>query len=154
MHSQGMHARSGVTCADCHMPRVQSGNARVRDHQMRSPLEVLEPACAGCHRVSAAELRTRVKTIQDRTEAAELRALGALVELIEDIREARAAGVPDARLDAARTFQRRAQWRIAFVHADRSKGFHAPHESAALLIEAIDYARRGQMSVARAHGPR
>ena len=43
--------------------------------------------------------------------------------------------------------QTKAQWRITFVAADRSKGFHAPQEAARILAEAIDYARQGQLQL-------
>ena len=38
MWSQGIHARSGVSCADCHMPYKREGAVKVSDHQVRSPL--------------------------------------------------------------------------------------------------------------------
>ena len=41
MWSQGIHARSGVSCADCHMPYQREGAIKVSDHHVRSPL--LEP---------------------------------------------------------------------------------------------------------------
>jgi nitrite reductase (cytochrome c-552) len=52
----------------------------------------------------------------------------------------RAAGVPEPRLEAALNLQRRAQWRVDFVNAENSTGFHAPQEAARILAEAIDYA--------------
>ncbi|MBL0921520.1 MAG: ammonia-forming cytochrome c nitrite reductase subunit c552, partial [Phycisphaerales bacterium] len=36
--SQGIHARSGVSCADCHMPYVREGAIKVSSHHVRSPL--------------------------------------------------------------------------------------------------------------------
>jgi nitrite reductase (cytochrome c-552) len=39
---------------------------------------------------------------------------------------------------------RHAQWRLDFVAAENSMGFHAPQELARILAEAIDYARQGQ----------
>ena len=36
--SQGIHARSGVACADCHMPYMREGSLKIRDHNVRSPL--------------------------------------------------------------------------------------------------------------------
>lgn len=36
--SQGIHARSGVSCADCHMPYMREGASKVSDHWVRSPL--------------------------------------------------------------------------------------------------------------------
>ena len=38
MWSQGIHARSGVSCADCHMPYKRVGGTKVSDHHVRSPL--------------------------------------------------------------------------------------------------------------------
>ena len=43
-------------------------------------------------------------------------------------------------------FQRQAQWRLDFIAAENSMGFHAPQEAARVLGEAIDYARQGQIS--------
>jgi hypothetical protein len=37
MWSQGIHARSGVTCADCHMPYKREGALKISDHHVRSP---------------------------------------------------------------------------------------------------------------------
>ena len=36
--NQGIHARSGVACADCHMPYQREGAVKISDHQVRSPL--------------------------------------------------------------------------------------------------------------------
>jgi nitrite reductase (cytochrome c-552) len=47
----------------------------------------------------------------------------------------------------ARLLQRKAQWRLDFVHAENSMGFHASQEAARILAEAIDYARQGQISL-------
>ena len=44
--------------------------------------------------------------------------------------------------------QRKAQWRLDFVAAENSMGFHAPQETARVLAEAIDYARQGQIVAA------
>ena len=38
MWSQGIHARSGVACADCHMPYQREGAIKISDHSVRSPL--------------------------------------------------------------------------------------------------------------------
>jgi nitrite reductase (cytochrome c-552) len=42
--------------------------------------------------------------------------------------------------------QRKAQWRLDFIAAENSMGFHAPQEAARVLAEAIDYARQGQLA--------
>ena len=36
--NKGVHAQSGVSCADCHMPYKREGALKVSDHWVRSPL--------------------------------------------------------------------------------------------------------------------
>ena len=92
MWNQGIHARSGVTCADCHMPYMREGAQKISDHHVRSPLLNINRACQTCHKWSEDELRGRVETIQERTVALRNRAMDALVALIADIKAAKAAG--------------------------------------------------------------
>ena len=126
MYSQGIHARSGVACADCHMPYHREGALKVSDHQVRSPVLNLSAACQTCHHFPEAELKARVEIIQDRTHELRDRAMTALVALIGDLRLRREAGAPDRELVAARYLQRRAQFYLDFVEAENSTGFHAP----------------------------
>ena len=142
MNAQGPHARAGVGCADCHMPFERRGATRIADHRATLPLANIGRACLSCHRETADELRARAQEIQQRTLALLSRAEDALVAAIDAIQTAQAAG---ARVEPALKLETMAQWRIDFVAADRSKGFHAPQESARLLAEAIDYARRAQL---------
>ena len=64
MWSQGIHARSGVACADCHMPYMRQGAMKVSDHYVRSPLLMVNRACQVCHPQPEEELKSRVLTIQ------------------------------------------------------------------------------------------
>jgi len=147
MWSQGIHARSGVSCADCHMPYMREGAMKISDHHVRSPLLDVSRACQTCHRFPEQEIQARVATIQDRTKLLMDRAEDALVGLIDDLAAAKAGGAGDERLAPARLLQRKAQWRIDFVNAENSMGFHAPQEAARILGEAIDYARQGQLAL-------
>jgi len=148
--SQGIHARSGVACADCHMPYVRDGAVKVSDHQTRSPLLNVSRACEVCHHYPEQEIRDRVTQIQDRTAKLLARAESATVELIEALRTAAAGGAGDAELERARKLQRQAQWRADYVAAENSMGFHAPAECARILAEAIDSARQGEIAVLEA----
>ncbi|MFN0151459.1 MAG: ammonia-forming cytochrome c nitrite reductase subunit c552 [bacterium] len=147
MWSQGIHARSGVACADCHMPYTRVGALKITDHHVQSPLLNINAACQPCHRWPEEELKARVETIQDRTYALRNRAMDALVELIADLEAARGAGATDDELAPARKLQRDAQFRLDFVEAENSTGFHAPQEAARILAEAIDLARQGQLAL-------
>ena len=145
--SQGIHARSGVTCADCHMPYMRAGATKFSDHQVQSPLLNINRACQGCHKWSDGELKARVETIQSRHHALRDEAMDALVALIGDIKAAREAGRSDAELVAPRYLQRRAQFYLDFVEAENSTGFHAPQVSARTLGESINFARQGQVAL-------
>jgi nitrite reductase (cytochrome c-552) len=145
--NQGIHARSGVACADCHMPYRRIGAQKISDHHVRSPLLNVNAACQTCHRWPEEELKQRVYTIQDRTFALRNRAMDALVALIADLHAAREAGAGDDNLAAVRNLQRQAQFRLDFVEAENSTGFHAPQEAARILAESIDLSRRGQLAL-------
>jgi nitrite reductase (cytochrome c-552) len=75
--------------------------------------------------------------------------MDALVALIGDIKAAKGAGLPDAELQTARSFQRQAQFRLDFVEAENSTGFHASQEAERILAESIDYSRQGQLDLAK-----
>lgn len=150
MFSQGIHARSGVACADCHMPYKREGGMKVSDHHVRSPLLNINRACQGCHRFSEQELKDRVEEIQDRFIGARNIALDALMDLIAEIARYRAAGASDAQLAPARQAQRQAQFFIDLVEAENSTGFHAPGEMLRVLTHALDIIRRGQVSLREA----
>jgi nitrite reductase (cytochrome c-552) len=147
MWNQGIHARSGVACADCHMPYVRVGALKVSDHHVRSPLLNVNNACQTCHKWPEAELLARAETIQTRTVQLRNRAMDALVDLISDIEAAQKAGAPGALLDKARSFQRRGQFYVDFVESENSNGFHAPQEATRILGDAIDNFRKGQVTL-------
>lgn len=196
--SQGIHARAGVACADCHMSYRRDGAQKISEHWVRSPLLSANRSCATCHPNSDEELKARVEAIQDRHFALMTRAGQAAVDMIDAIvavrkpydekarpaAEAKAketlAGSADfAKLpkeeqekklaaevkanllaawravvekDAALTelgeLQRAAQWRLDFVAAENSMGFHAPQELARILGESIDLSRQAQLKAA------
>ena len=193
--SQGIHARSGVACADCHMPYQREGAMKVSEHWVRSPLLQVNRSCQTCHPYSDQEIKSRVEAIQDRHYALMTRAGNAAASMLDAIvavrkpyddrnREAAAARAREAlakgpdfaklapeerkkRLQAETKanllamwqkvvkedralaelgeLQRAAQWRLDFVAAENSMGFHAPQEMARILGESIDMARQAEV---------
>ncbi|HET7753781.1 MAG TPA: ammonia-forming cytochrome c nitrite reductase subunit c552 [Anaeromyxobacteraceae bacterium] len=196
--SQGIHARAGVTCADCHMPYKREGAAKFSDHWVRSPLLQPNRACASCHPYGDEEMKARVATIQDRHFALLTRAGNAAVAMIDaivavrkpydDANRAAAVAKAKATLEPQESFQklskedqekkmgaevkanllaswreviaktpalqeleklqRAAQWRLDFVAAENSMGFHAPQELGRILGESIDFSRLAQVKAA------
>jgi nitrite reductase (cytochrome c-552) len=148
--NQGIHARSGVSCADCHMPYMREGATKVSDHWVRSPLLNVNRACQTCHRFPESELLARVDAIQQRNYDLLQRGGQALMGLLDAVGAAKANGATAEQLAPALQLQRRAQWRLDFIAAENSMGFHAPQEAARVLGEAIDYARQGQIAAVTA----
>jgi nitrite reductase (cytochrome c-552) len=146
--SQGIHARSGVSCSDCHMPYIREGAIKISDHHVRSPLlnpQSIARACQTCHRYGEDEIRGRAEAIQERTRGLMDRAEIAVVDLIHTIDNARKQGATDEQLKKSLDLHRKAEWRLDYVAAENSMGFHASQESARILGEAIDLARQGQV---------
>lgn len=147
MWNQGIHARSGVACADCHMPYVRVGAQKISDHHVRSPVLNIANACQTCHRWPEEELKARVEAIQDRNFELRNLAMDALIDLINEIKAAKQGGATDAQLASARDFQRKAQFYLDFIEAENSMGFHAPQEAARILGKSIDFSRKGQAAL-------
>jgi nitrite reductase (cytochrome c-552) len=149
MWSQGVHSRSGVACADCHMPYKREGAVKVSDHWVRSPMLNISRACQVCHAYPEREIYARVEAIQNRTNSLMQRSGVALVDMLDALKAAKAAGASEQELASALELQRKAQWRLDFVAAENSMGFHAPAETARILAESIDYSRQAQLLAQR-----
>lgn len=140
--SQGIHARSGVSCSDCHMPYEKKGATKVSSHWVRSPMTNINKACQTCHNIPEQEIKDRVDIIQDRTRAMIDRAAAAVTELFDAIIEVQAAGATEEQLAPIRDLQRKAMWRLDYIASENSKGFHASQEAARILGESMDDARQ------------
>jgi nitrite reductase (cytochrome c-552) len=147
--NQGIHARSGVACADCHMPYKREGAIKISDHHVRSPLLNIARACQTCHHYPESELKARAEAIQDRCVDLEHRAEEALFGLVQLLKQAKDGGAKPEDLKPAQMLHRKAQWRLDMVNAENSRGFHAPHETYRVLGESVDYARQGQVEATK-----
>lgn len=145
MFTSGIHYKSGVSCADCHMPYQREGAIKVSDHWVRSPLTNVRASCGQCHKQDDEALKQRIVDIQQTTANLLRRTEDALAAAMDAIVAAKNAGTSDEQLAPSRDLIRRAQLRWDFVFSENSTGFHSPQESARILGEAIDYARQAQL---------
>lgn len=90
LYNQGIHARAGVACADCHMPYERQGAMKVSDHWVRSPLLNIARACQVCHPISEEALRNRVDAIQSRNFGLLERGGRAVIDYLNAMRALRA----------------------------------------------------------------
>jgi nitrite reductase (cytochrome c-552) len=151
--SQGVHARSGVSCCDCHMPYERVGAMKVSNHHVRSPRENLNAACQNCHRQSESDLQQRIDTIQERNLALMDKAAVALTDMLDAILEAKSSGADDESLQKMYDLQRKAMWRLDYISSENSRGFHADQEAARILAESIDFSRQAQALALRSRSP-
>jgi nitrite reductase (cytochrome c-552) len=142
--NMGVHARSGVACADCHMPYMRQGGLKISDHQVNSPLLKINRSCQTCHHFPEEELKARAEEIQDRYFNLRNTALDSLMDLIGDIKANKDKVTPD-QLTKARDYQRHCGFMIDFISSENSMGFHAPQEAQRILGDAINQCRLGQL---------
>jgi nitrite reductase (cytochrome c-552) len=136
------------------MPYMRDGATKVSDHWVRSPLLNVNRACQTCHHFAEDEIKARVDLIQQRNYDLLQRGGAAIVALLDAVQAAKQAGATDEQLTDALDLQRKAQWRLDFIAAENSMGFHAPQEAAMVLGEAVDYARQGELAALRFAAPK
>lgn len=139
--NNSVHWQAGVACSDCHMPYTKVGARKVSDHRIMSPLKNDLKACQQCHTETPEWLRNQVVVIQDRTMSQFVRsgyATAAVAKLFEMANQAQSAGKPiDQVLYAqARDHYEEAFYRVVFIGAENSIGFHNPTEALRVLGDA------------------
>jgi len=138
--SQGVHAKSGVSCVDCHMPYKKVGAIKITDHHINSPMLKINHSCRTCHNVPEEELLERVNTIQDKNHEMKDIVFDALVSYIKKLEK----NQNHPKIKEMRRYQREAQFLFDFMEAENSNGFHAPQESARILLKSLDLIRKGE----------
>jgi nitrite reductase (cytochrome c-552) len=142
--NQGVHARAGVACADCHMPYERVGALKVSDHWVRSPLLNLNRACQTCHAVPRRSSRAGGRDPGSAQRAAPARGQGR-PDLIDTIVAARKAGASESDVQA----RRRSPEGPVAARLRRGReldGLPRAPGAGAILGETIDFARQGQLA--------
>lgn len=153
--SGGVHAKSGVSCADCHMPFMREKGKKYTSHWVSSPLKYAKEACSPCHDQSTDWLIARVKSTQDSAWQLQHRAGTVVARAHEAIGRTEASGRYDrGELEKARQLVRKAQWYWDFVAAENSMGFHNPVQTLATLGQSIDMAYEAILAANKAAGSR
>jgi len=147
--TNSVHYKAGAACADCHMPYTKVGTYEVSNHRVTSPLKTDLRACMQCHSESAEWLRAQVEAIQDRTASLMLRAgyaTATVAKLFEKFHNVQASGknIDKTFYDKAKDYYEEAFYRVIFVGAENSVGFHNPTEAARVLGDALAFAGKAE----------
>lgn len=146
------HYNAGVSCADCHMPYTRDGATKYSSHDVHSPLLNPEEACGQCHS-DTEYVVGRVSLIQEQVAATKIETEDAIIDAMNAIKAAVAAGNADPTLlDEARKLHREAQFGWDIVSAENSTGFHNPEYALKTLADATNRARQAQMLAAQSVG--
>jgi len=95
----------------------------------------------------------RMNIIQEQVATTKLETEDAIIDAINAIKAAVAAGNADAALlDEARKLHRKAQYMWDIVSAENSTGFHNPEYALKTLADAANRARQAQMLAAQSIG--
>lgn len=150
--NESPHWLAGVSCADCHMPTVTMDGKKVSDHRIMSPLKSDLRACAACHTETPEALRAKVYTIQDTTMTIYLKAGYATAtdaKLFEMANKLEAAGTKvnkDLYAQARENYEQ-AFYRVVFIGAENSIGFHNPKETLRVLNDATRFAAAAEVQL-------
>jgi len=151
--SGGVHAGSGVSCADCHMPYMKKNGQKYSSHWVTSPMKHTKEACMTCHNQGEEWLLNRVKTTQTNVWDLQRTAGQTVAKAHEAIANAaKITASSKEALDKSRELVRKAQWYWDFVAAENSMGFHNPSMVLNTLGRSIDLANQAIISAQKASG--
>lgn len=149
LYMMGVHAKRGVSCADCHMPYKSEGGQKFTDHHIGSPLANVENSCFVCHREKKESLIADVYERQQKIKegSSKLQKLIAMAHI--EAAKAWELGVTEAQMKDVLTLIRHAQWRWDFSVASHGAAFHAPLETSRMITSATDKIQEARLKLAR-----
>ncbi|MBB6460411.1 ammonia-forming cytochrome c nitrite reductase [Flammeovirga kamogawensis] len=148
-YQQGIHAKRGVSCADCHMPYKTEGGQKFTDHHIQSPLANPANSCQVCHRQEEKELIENVYSNQRKVKERTKRLEKILVRTHVEAKKAWDLGATEAQMKPILMDIRHAQWRWDYAVASHGGSFHAPVEISRIVTTATDKAQEARIKLAR-----
>ena len=148
IYLEGVHAKRGVSCADCHMPYTSEGGQKFTNHHIQSPLNNIENSCFVCHREDLddlmADVYERQRKVREGTGALQKYLAKAHIEAAK----AWELGATQEQMDAIQKGIRRAQWRWDYSVASHGAAFHAPLETSRIVTSAVAIIQEARLQLA------
>lgn len=147
--NNSVHFNAGTSCADCHMPYTMIDANKISDHRVMSPVQNEMIACNQCHTEGSDWLKEKVFSVQDQTVSMILRSgysTAEVAKLFEIIHKAKDAGkaINEELYKEAKDFYEEAFYRVLFMGAENSVGFHNPTEALRILGDSIVFAKKSK----------
>ena len=145
----GVHAKRGVSCADCHMPYKSEGGQKFTDHHIQSPINNVANSCQVCHREETENLIADVydrqgKILENRDKLEEL-----IVRAHVEAKKAWDLGASEEQMEDVLMDIRHAQWRWDYAAASHGGSFHSPVETSRVISKGIEVAQEGRIKLAK-----
>lgn len=147
--SFGVHAKRGVSCADCHMPYGTEGGQKFTNHHIGSPLRNIESSCFVCHREKVDDLISDVYERQGKVKQLTTALQRQIAMAHLEAEYAWKLGAKEPQMAAILKGLRKAQWRWDFVSASHGAGFHAALESSRILANGSSIIQETRIELAR-----
>lgn len=141
----GVHGKNGVTCIDCHMPKVQGADGKVyTDHKIGNPFDAFEK-----HFVQIVMIKVKKTTRYCGSHKHDIKEVMTQLEdqVVKAHFEAKAAwacGATEEEMKDALKSIRHAQWRWDYSAAGHGGHIHAPDVILKVIAGGLD---RAQMHV-------
>ena len=145
----GIHAKSGVSCADCHMPSRSKDGKSFSDHNLRSPLKDMADTCMGCHEQTEEELVSVIEEKLKRKEQLMEIAMDNLAKAHLEAGKAWELGATEAEMADILQDIRHGQWRWDYSIASHGSFFHAPEETLRLLAVSNEIAQTARLKLVK-----
>jgi len=131
------------------MPFKRMGGFKVSEHRIMSPIKYDMKSCLQCHSQTPEWLKQQVIAIQDRTISMYLRAgyqTAVTAKLFELAHKSQENGkqFDQALYNKAKDLYLEALYRVIFIGAENSIGFHNPTEATRILGDAVAYASKSE----------
>jgi nitrite reductase (cytochrome c-552) len=149
VYMTGIHAKRGVSCADCHMPYMSEGGQKFTDHKMQSPLNNIANSCQVCHREETEKLVQDVYQRQDMIMEGRIKLEKLLVRAHVEAKKAWDLGATESQMEKILMDIRGAQWRWDYAVASHGASFHSPLEISRTISSGIAMAQDARVELAR-----
>lgn len=149
LYTLGVHAKRGVSCADCHMPYISEGGIKYTSHKIQSPLNQVSNSCQVCHREETERLVEDVYERQDKIIENRDKLEILLVRAHIEAKTAWENQVAEQEMKPVLQLIRQAQWRWDFSAASHGASFHAPVEVSRIIASGIEKAQEARVLLAR-----
>lgn len=149
IYKTSVHAKRGVSCADCHMPYKSEGGQKFTDHHIGSPLTNIENSCFVCHREKVNDLMADVYERQKKVKEGTSQLARQVAIAHIEAKKAWELGATEQQMNKILDDIRKAQWRWDYSVASHGASFHSPVEVQRIVTSGLGYAREARLGLSR-----